>query len=147
MMLKPAVLVASFSRALLAAVQDELGRRGYVVATAEGGLDCLAQMRKLSPEIVVLDLSLPWGGGDGVLAQMREEPGIARTPIVLLTEDGSAGSLPDDLLSPVVTSLKKPVNLDVLAAVVNCSWPHPAPNGATQEHPQPGDWSYSVVQR
>ena len=67
---------------LLIAISDaewcELYRRfltelGYEVETATNGLDCLANLRQVAPAVLVLDLELPWGGGDGVLAWLREE--------------------------------------------------------------------------
>jgi carbon storage regulator CsrA len=38
------------------------------------------------PDVLVLEPSLPWGWGDGVLAMMHEEPNIPRVPVIILTD-------------------------------------------------------------
>jgi hypothetical protein len=43
------------------------------VETASDGLDCLKKLRRATPAALVLDLKLHWGGGDGVLAWLRED--------------------------------------------------------------------------
>jgi CheY-like chemotaxis protein len=40
---------------------------GYEVETASDGLSCVERLRQFKPEVLVLDMGLSWGGGDGVL--------------------------------------------------------------------------------
>jgi hypothetical protein len=58
------------------------------VATAVDGIDCIKIMRKLQPEVLLLEPSLLWGGSQGVLAVRSEEPELQDIPVVLIAVDG-----------------------------------------------------------
>jgi len=79
------VLIAMAERSLLAAYCDALVNGGYVVAAATDGISCLNLLRDAVPHVAVLDRALPWGGGDGVLALMRQEASYVRVPVIAFT--------------------------------------------------------------
>ena len=87
---------------------------GYEVETAMDGLDCLAKLRQVAPAVLVLDQGLLWGGGDGVLAWLREERPALEIPVLLMA---TAAAGPDSGVfkeAPVVDYLPKPVALTPL---------------------------------
>src|SRR5437867_12704012 len=55
------VLVADSSLALLNSYRKFLARDGFDVVTVSDGLECLAKLRTYVPDMVVIDLDLPWG--------------------------------------------------------------------------------------
>lgn len=55
------------------------------VREAPDGESALVEMRRQVPDVVVLDLMMPVLDGFGVLATMRADPLLARTPVVVLT--------------------------------------------------------------
>jgi DNA-binding response OmpR family regulator len=69
----------------LQAVYRELLQKEFDVVTAFNGLKCIARLRERPPAVLVLEPQLPWGGGAGVLAAMREESGLADVPVMILT--------------------------------------------------------------
>jgi DNA-binding response OmpR family regulator len=71
-------------------LRDYLIGRGFDVVVASNGLECLALLREVRPDVVVLNWELPWGGGDGVLSVLQEE--FRLLPIVLSTRNRSAVS-------------------------------------------------------
>ena len=79
------VLLVDPNEYLLSRYAEYLAEQGYEVFVSRNALDCLDKLRKYSPDIMVLEPVLPWGGGDGVLAMMNEEPDIPKTPVLLLT--------------------------------------------------------------
>jgi two-component system response regulator MprA len=85
--------------------------KGYAVTTAAGGLECLSQLARFVPDVVVLDLDLPWGGGDGVIARMEEELGPLCPPVVLMTNRPSSEMPPGILTPPVIQCLRRPFRL------------------------------------
>ncbi len=87
---------------------------GYEVETAASGLECLAKVRLHDPDVVVLDWHLPWGGGAGVLACMREGS-VTSAPVVLI---GVLEAAHADFSPPVVTYMQKPFRLDALMGAV-----------------------------
>jgi carbon storage regulator CsrA len=79
------VLLVDSNKYLLSRYEEYLAKEGYQVITARDGLDCLDKLRNYSPDVMVLDPMIPWGGGDGILALMNEEPDISKIPVLLLT--------------------------------------------------------------
>jgi carbon storage regulator len=87
------ILIADRDEYLTAEYREYLERQGAVVATAAGGVECMQVLRAFVPDVLVLDPALPWGGGDGVLALMHEEPEIRPPSVLLLTHGGDRGLL------------------------------------------------------
>ena len=56
------------------------------VTTATTGLECIQRLREAVPDVLVLDPTLPWGGGDGVLAVVHEEPELRPTVVMILAQ-------------------------------------------------------------
>jgi CheY-like chemotaxis protein len=113
------VLLADGDEAALGDTRRFLLLQGYEVATASGGVECLDQLRRLTDPVLVLNYELPWGGGDGVLALMREDAALAGTPVILTTTQSPrvkrAGPV---TAAPPVAILEKPVVPEVLLGVI-----------------------------
>lgn len=130
--MKPTVLVADGDVGWLDLAQRLFGTCGYEVQTATDGLDCLEKLRRLTPGVLVLNLTINWGGADGVLARLGEE-GIRAS--VVLTGDVASGTVTERYLScpGVVAYFRKPLQMSALLEVVgsllsdrcqqrNCAW-------------------------
>ena len=81
------VLIADPDKLLLAAYSRHLTQRGTSVSTARTGLECLEKLMQSVPDVLVLEPELLWGGGDGVLALLNEQPSIRPTIVILLTHN------------------------------------------------------------
>jgi len=65
-----------------------LGRRGYPCELAASGIEGLVKIRAHPPEqplLVVLDEMMPGMGGVDVLRQIRSDPAISHTTVILYT--------------------------------------------------------------
>lgn len=91
--------------------------RGFEVATAGDGVECLELLREFLPDALILSLDLTWGGAEGVLAIIREETEMQPIPIVLTVAEISRSKAVEFLLPPVVKLLKKPFRLRDLEAI------------------------------
>jgi CheY-like chemotaxis protein/sRNA-binding carbon storage regulator CsrA len=80
------VLIADPDEYLVHSYRQHMERRGIEVICATSGLECIEKLRESVPDVLVLEPSLPWGWGDGVLAMMHEEPNIPRVPVIILTD-------------------------------------------------------------
>src|SRR5262249_26478362 len=85
--------------------------RGYDTETATDGLDCIRKLRRRQPAVLVLDLEMRWGGGDGVLAWLREEGLSGSIAVVLTATGGSAEMLAEHAEPPVAGRPWKPCPL------------------------------------
>jgi CheY-like chemotaxis protein len=111
----PAVLIADADPELCDLYWRFFSHHGWEVRASGGGVDCLAQLRHSSPRLLILDLQLPWGGGDGLLEVMRGDPSLARIPVVLTTTAALPEALSGLLSPPVVQALWKPFSLTALS--------------------------------
>ncbi len=62
-----------------------LVRRGYQVEIAVDGREGLSMAGASSPDLILLDLSLPEMDGWEVLRQLRQDPKMKNIPVVALT--------------------------------------------------------------
>jgi DNA-binding response OmpR family regulator len=115
--MRPLLLVAEGDAELREAYREALARHSYNVETAADGLECLEKLRLLMPEVLVLDRDLRWGGGDGVLAWLREQCALARAAVVLT----ATVDVPEHVHPPVVKLLPKPFTLTALLESVRAA--------------------------
>ena len=87
------ILIADPDEYVLDSYREHLEQHGFDVVTATTGLDCVHRLRDSTPDVLVLDPVLPWGGGDGVLALMRDEPGVPLVPVIVLSYGGDRSIL------------------------------------------------------
>jgi CheY-like chemotaxis protein len=103
---------------------------GYSVETASDGLDCLSKLRRMVPDLLVLDRDLARGGSDGVLACLRDEQDVPRVPVVVIATALPIGTLSQLLRPPVVRCLQKPFCMaalrDCLDSAIVCAVVKPA---------------------
>ncbi len=67
------------------ALGEFLQRQGYEVKAALNGADGLDAARRDRPDLILLDLILPRLSGIEVLKRLRDEPGLAAVPVIVLT--------------------------------------------------------------
>lgn len=111
----PTVLVAESDADLRDVYQRYLSQRGYAVETASTGLECVEKLRRAGAAVVVLERELLWGGGDGVLARLREEGALWGPRVVLIVTGGPAC----EDAAPVFRVLSKPFPLAALLEAVS----------------------------
>jgi two-component system, OmpR family, response regulator TctD len=97
-----------------ATLQRALSRRGMAVQACGDGRLALAQWRASTPDVVMLDLTLPGLDGLQVLEQARRD-GLV-TPVLILTARGTVGDRIIGLNTGADDYLPKPFDLDELEA-------------------------------
>ncbi len=114
---KTTVLVVEDDRALRTFYRSALMLEGYVVLTAEDGVDALKRIEQEPVGAVVLDLGLPRLRGEDVGREMAVHHAARNIPIVVVTGNDT-GNLNFDDFACVLT---KPVTAEALIrAVRNC---------------------------
>ncbi|HYF65225.1 MAG TPA: DNA-binding response regulator, partial [Herpetosiphonaceae bacterium] len=82
---RAAILVADDNPDAREILRARLGAAGYRVLEAANGQEALAAMREHRPALALLDLMMPRLDGFAVLRQVREDPAISATPVIVLT--------------------------------------------------------------
>ena len=81
----------------------------HEVAEYENGPEALASMRKDTPDLVLLDISLPEMDGTEVLQEMRADPALRDLPVVALTAHAMAGDREKFLAAGFDDYVTKPI--------------------------------------
>ncbi len=118
------VLVADDDPSHLALVEDILRPLGFDVHTAADGLTCLDMAAELSPDLALLDISMPGMTGWDVASRLRK---MERPPrIVIITADAADIRRPSTPGDQHDGMLAKPVEiaalLDRIGAVLDLEW-------------------------
>lgn len=116
--MKPRVLIADADAEWLAICERGLDESGFVVETACDALTCLTCLeRGPVPDVLVLELEMPWGGGDGVLDHLREHAAFGQDAVIV-TGRASSAVLSRRTGIPVSRCLRKPFHLDALLNLI-----------------------------
>ena len=86
----------------------------------------------MTPAVLVLDLELLWGGGDGVLAWLREESPAPRIPVLLTATAAAPPDMAEFNEPPVVDYLPKPFALTALLESVRSAVAKKGTKGAVE---------------
>ena len=62
-----------------------LGRKGFDLTGATGGLEGLDAIRRVKPDLVLLDLMMPDMDGWEVYQQMKADPELKNIPVIVVT--------------------------------------------------------------
>ena len=119
------VVVADPDESLHPVYRELLSREGFEVVAAVSGLDCVARLLERVPDVLVLEPLLPWGGGDGVLAMMSENPALAIVPVMVLTSCRDPHVLNRVARFPIGDYQLKPLAPDRLAGRLRSLLAHP----------------------
>jgi len=82
---RPLILCADDDEDILALVSLRLERAGYEVACVGDGDAAVAVAQERQPDAVVLDVMLPRRTGIEVLAELRADPELTETKVLLLS--------------------------------------------------------------
>ena len=113
---KVGVLVVEDDAALLSMVGTALLFEGFRVDTAANGAEGLSCLRRATPDLILLDLVMPWINGLELLATIRSDSVTEDMPVIVMT--GTA-TRPQDLngLGPV-DIVHKPFEIERLMNLI-----------------------------
>jgi CheY-like chemotaxis protein len=99
-------------------VRDVLTFKGYRLAEAETGEDGVRLARELRPDLILMDIQLPGINGMVALGQIRQDPTIARTPVIAVTASAMTHDRQKIMAAGFDGYQSKPINVkDFLVAV------------------------------
>jgi signal transduction histidine kinase/CheY-like chemotaxis protein len=92
-----------------------LDRMGYAVLTSADGEAGLALARSYKPDIILLDALLPGRTGYELLEELRADPAVRATPVVMITVDDDRARA---LCAGASDYLRKPITEDQLRRTI-----------------------------
>jgi len=111
---KPLILVVDDDAAIRDLVREALEHFQFAVAEARNGAEGVKTFARLKPELVVMDVRMPEMDGFQACAAMRQVPGGANTPILILTGLDDTESIKTAYEAGATDFASKPINLFIL---------------------------------
>lgn len=117
------ILIVEDNAILREMTRRRLKRRGYELLLAEDGEEGLAKVWELSPDIVLLDMSLPVVDGWTVAHKLKSSEKTADIPIIALTAHAMRGDRQRALDAGCDDYVCKPIDFDLLTAKIQSFLP------------------------
>lgn len=104
------ILAVDDEKHIVRLVQVNLERAGYTVITANDGKEALEKVNEENPDLVVLDVMMPYMDGFEVLQNLRRSPATRDIPVIMLTAKAQDADVFKGWQSGVDCYLTKPFN-------------------------------------
>jgi Response regulators consisting of a CheY-like receiver domain and a winged-helix DNA-binding domain len=112
------ILIADDEPNIVRLVQMNLERHGYKVVGAPDGREALKMMEESQPDLIVLDVMMPYVDGFEVLRRVRSDPLLRDIPVVMLTVKAQDADVFEGESRGADVYLTKPVNPGELVSFV-----------------------------
>lgn len=86
--IKKKILIVDDERDWVEMLSIRLGHSGYQVEVAFDGLQAVTQAVELKPDLILLDIMMPAGGGLGALKNIRLSTKTFSIPVIVVTAKG-----------------------------------------------------------
>ena len=122
------ILIIEDEEVLRNLVKKKLEGKGYKAEVAENGKAGMERMRKINPDLILLDIIMPKMGGFDVLREMNDDEELSKIPVVIISNSGQPVEIdkakemgvedwiiktefdPQEVLEKVVDQIGKPKN-------------------------------------
>ena len=109
------ILVIDDEPYILRSLSYLLQREGYAVETATNGEEGLDRVRELHPPLVFLDIMMPLMNGYEVCEQIKQEPSLEGTYVIMLSAKGQQIDRERGLLGGADEYMTKPFSPRLVA--------------------------------
>jgi CheY-like chemotaxis protein len=116
---KGSILIAEDVKVISHKMINGLEQCGYAVALAEDGEQCLQMARSLRPDLIILDIMMPKMHGMEVLKQLRADPHMHKTGVIICTAKSFEAEQAQMAALGAYDFLIKPFTIPALTEMVN----------------------------
>jgi two-component system, cell cycle response regulator DivK len=99
-------------------VCDILSHAGCEIAQACSVEEGRLRLEEFTPDLVLMDIRIPGGGGELLLQEIREKPALAAVPVIAVTAFAMPGDREKLLKSGFDGYLSKPIDVRSFARTV-----------------------------
>jgi len=112
------ILIADDEPAMARTLQMHLESKGYVVTVALDGREALQQLDAGRPDLIILDVSMPYASGFEVLEIIRDSPDTRSIPVIIVTAKASDPDIVQGWRSGADCYLTKPIDTTELMTFI-----------------------------
>ena len=95
---------------------------GFRVSVCHGSGDALAEVKRLRPDVVLLDVMMPGQDGPSTLKLLQEDPDVAKIPVIFLTAKAQPSELANLIRLGAKGVISKPFNPMLLSRQILELW-------------------------
>ena len=110
------VLAVDDEEDILHIVKYNLTKEFFDVYTAKNGLECLAKLAEIKPDIILLDVVMPGLHGTEVCKKLKSDERYKHIPIIMVTAKSTEKNIVDGLNIGADDYLTKPFSMKILIA-------------------------------
>ncbi len=114
----PSILVVDDSAMVSSLLKDYFEKMGYNVLTASNGKDALEIAKSEVPELIISDINMPLMDGWGLIACIKDVPGLKEIPFVFLTVENQDLDIKMAMDLGAAGYITKPFSFEELRATV-----------------------------
>lgn len=107
------ILAVDDDLSILELYKEIFGKAGFETQTAEDAVSAVTKFQEFKPDLLVLDVDMPAGGGQKVFDRLRN---LFQNPVPIIFSTGMPESVQNLAKLGNVAVLKKPVNPETLIA-------------------------------
>lgn len=89
----PKIVIAEDDKLISASLVQGFKDAGFEAIPAHDGEEALAKVKQHKPDVMVLDIMMPKLDGIGVMWEMKADPEISHTKVVMLTNMSDADTI------------------------------------------------------
>ncbi len=79
------ILIVDDDKINTALVKFNLSERGYGVVQAEDGAEGIEKVKEFNPDLIILDIQMPYMNGYEFMAELKRVQGAETTKVIMLT--------------------------------------------------------------
>jgi len=116
---KATILIVDDNPKNLQVLGTILKQTGYQIIVAQNGFQTLKTVKKISPELILLDIMMPEMDGFEVCKKLKELPETKEIPVIFLTAKTETEDIIEGFKAGAVDYVVKPFNSSELLSRVN----------------------------
>lgn len=116
---KTTILTVDDSSTMLIVLGKLLSEMGYAVLQASNGLEGVQMAQAQTPDLIIMDVTMPGMNGIEALAKLKENPKTAAIPVMMCSSEQTGKDLDKAFHLGAVEYLIKPVTAERLKAKIS----------------------------
>lgn len=114
-----AILVIEDDETMRAAMKKIFELEGFTVRAAADGTELAGALEDITPDLILLDVGLPWLNGFELAAMMKEHKDLKKIPLVFVSGKTSDEEIKQAFDVGASDYIKKPFEIEKLKKTVN----------------------------
>jgi len=121
---RPTILVVDDDDFQCKIVSRLLAEKDYRVVFATGGVEALNMLRKMRPDLILMDIMMPELDGIETTRRLKTMPQFADVPVIMVTGNSEGTTVRDSMKAGATNFVVKPFDRDtLLAKIANALYP------------------------